>query len=82
MAGIAGGAAGAVGLIKLAADAETLETQLKTLAGGAENAKALIAELKAFGAATPFEFTGLAQLQKIDDFLAALATESEANDVE
>ena len=56
----AGAAVGAVGLVKLAADAESTQVKFKTLTGSATNAKKIIADLQQFSASTPFQFNGLA----------------------
>jgi hypothetical protein len=47
------------------AEMETYETQLKTLLGSAKAAKERIAELKKFGAETPFEVTDLVKAEKV-----------------
>ncbi len=62
--GALGAGAGIGGMIKLAAESEGLATQFETLLGSADAAKQTIAELKEFGAKTPFEFPGLAQTAK------------------
>lgn len=62
--GMAGIGAGVVGLVKLGAEAEALETQFETLLGSVDNAKKMVADLKEFGASTPFEFSGLSQTAK------------------
>lgn len=62
--GAIGAGAGIGGMIKLAAESEALETQFITLLSSGEKAKQMIADLKAFGAKTPFEFPGLAQTAK------------------
>lgn len=49
------GAAGGLGLLKLAADAETMATQFKVLVGDADKAKRLLEDIGRFAAATPFE---------------------------
>lgn len=60
-----GGAVGITGLLKLAAESETVKVQLQTLTGSAENAAKMVKDLKAFGASTPFEFPGLAETAKV-----------------
>lgn len=50
-----GGAAGLGGVIKMAADVETLGVQFRVLTGSAETAAALMADIKTFAAETPFE---------------------------
>ncbi len=53
-AGLAGGAGFGV---KLAADAQDAELTFKALTGSMEKAKSVLADLQAFSASTPFEFT-------------------------
>ena len=52
--------AGVGGLVKMAADAETLQMQLKVLTGSAEAASKLMQELQAFAVSTPFESMDIA----------------------
>lgn len=52
------GLLGSAGIgVKLAADAEDAELTFKALAGSATEAKRVLADLQAFSASTPFEFT-------------------------
>lgn len=51
----AGAASGTIGLVKLAADAETLKLQFKVLTGSAEKAGSIIQQLDKFAAQTPFQ---------------------------
>lgn len=60
--GTAGAAAGF--LVKLAADAETTATSFKVLIGNAGEAERVLADLRKFGAETPFEFPELADAGK------------------
>lgn len=59
VAGLAG-ATGVGGLLKLAADAETLAMQFKVLTGSAKTAATLMSQIQQFAAATPFESVEIA----------------------
>lgn len=60
LAGISAAAGGAaVGLVKLAGEAEQAQVSFTTLLGSGEKAKAFLADLAQFAAHTPFELTGL-----------------------
>lgn len=50
--------------IRLAADAETAQTQLKVMLGSAQEAKKLLSELEDFALATPFRLDGLRDATK------------------
>lgn len=52
---IAAGAAGAIGLIKLAADAETLEVKFRVLLKSGQAASLMMQEIGRFAASTPFQ---------------------------
>lgn len=60
MAGF-GGAAGVGGLVKMAADVETLGVQFRVLTGSAETAAALMSDIRTFAAETPFESGEIAE---------------------
>lgn len=45
--------------LNASAKMETLQTSFKTMTGSAENARAMVEELRAFGARTPFEMEGI-----------------------
>lgn len=53
--GLAGAAAAGVAMVKLASDAETLNTQFKVLTGSQEAATQLMQEIDQFAASTPFQ---------------------------
>ena len=55
---------GVGGMLKLAADAETLQVQFEVLLGSADKARAKLKELRDFAASTPFEMPDLAQSVK------------------
>jgi hypothetical protein len=80
MIGGIGGIAGAIGLamasIDKAANMETLETAFAPLLGGADKAKARIAELAKVAAATPFELPEIARASRVLETLTrgALST--------
>lgn len=69
-AALASAAIGAIGglsvgkMFQLAGEAEALSSQFETLLGSAGAASGMVAQLKEFGAKTPFEFPGLAQTAK------------------
>lgn len=77
--GAAGLAAAATGLIKLAADAQTLHVQFATLLGSASDATALLKEIDEFAAKTPFQKMDIAQAVK--QFLAAGKSVGETMDM-
>lgn len=56
--------AGLGGLIKLAADAESLSTAFEVLLGSSEKAQATLEQLRSFAAATPFSIGGLSEATK------------------
>ncbi len=56
-----GGAAGVGGLVKMAADVETLGVQFRVLTGSAETAAALMSDIRTFAAETPFESGEIAE---------------------
>lgn len=76
LGGLAGAATLAVSSINKAAEMETLQTAFAPLLGGADAAKARIAELSAFAASTPFELTEVAKASRVLETLTkgALAT--------
>lgn len=51
----AAGVAGGAGILKLASDVESLETQFRVLLGSADAAKQMMADINEFAASTPFE---------------------------
>lgn len=55
---------GAIGLVKLAADAETTETQFRVLLGSGEAAKKMIAQIDQFAAKTPFQKLGISDASR------------------
>lgn len=62
--GVASIGAAATGMIKLAADTETLGTQFKVLTGSAETAQSVMASIQQFAAETPFESIEIADAAK------------------
>lgn len=63
---VAGGVAAiATGMVGGNAEMERYETQLATLLGGADAAKARLAELAKFGAETPFELPEVVRAEKV-----------------
>ena len=62
-AGIAAGFGSALGALyfptKIAADAEMTQAAFEALTGSADTARAMLADIRQFAAATPFEFAGL-----------------------
>jgi len=64
MIGVLGGGAAAVGIVKMAADMETLNTQFRVLTGSAETAASVMAEIQKFSAETPFESMEIADAAK------------------
>lgn len=62
--GVASIGAAAAGVVKLAADAETLNTQFRVLTGSAEAANAVMADIQKFAADTPFESMEIADAAK------------------
>jgi len=62
--GALGGAAAVGGMLKLAADAESLETSFRTLLGSAEDAKDMMEEINQFASSTPYEQLNLAGVAK------------------
>lgn len=64
VAGLAG-ATGVGGLLKLAADAETLSMQFKVLTGSAQTAAKLMGQIQQFAAATPFESVQIAEAARM-----------------
>ena len=64
VAGLAG-ATGVGGLLKLAADAETLSMQFKVLTGSAKTAATLMGQIQQFAAATPFESVQIAEAARM-----------------
>lgn len=60
----AAGVAGAGGVMKLAAETESLGTQFRVLLGSGEAAKAMLADINKFAAATPFEQMELGSVAK------------------
>ncbi|GAB4133028.1 MAG: hypothetical protein Kow0040_14730 [Thermogutta sp.] len=51
----AAGVAGGAGILKIASDMESLETQFRVLLGSGEAAKAMLDDINRFAASTPFE---------------------------
>jgi tape measure domain-containing protein len=56
--------AAAVGMVKMAADAETLSTQFRVLTGSAETTEAVMGDIQKFAAETPFESMEIADSAK------------------
>tara|TARA_R100001163_G_scaffold42625_1_gene32207 strand:+ start:446 stop:2224 length:1779 start_codon:yes stop_codon:yes gene_type:complete len=64
LAGIGGGAALIRGIFGSAAELESQTRSLQVLTGSAEKTKQIVAEIKAFGAATPFQVRDLVEVTK------------------
>ncbi len=64
LAGIGGGAALIRGIFGSAAELESQTRSLQVLTGSAEKTKQIVAEIKAFGAATPFQVRDLIDVTK------------------
>lgn len=64
MLGIASIGAAVTGMVKLAADTETLATQFRVLTGSADEAAAVMAEIQKFAAETPYETAEIANAAK------------------
>ena len=64
LAGIGGGAALITGIFGSAAELESQTRSLEVLTGSAEKTKQIVAEIKAFGAATPFQVSELIDVTK------------------
>ena len=64
LAGIGGGAALIRGIFGSAAELESQTRSLQILTGSAEKTKQIVAEIKAFGAATPFQVRDLIDVTK------------------
>lgn len=62
--GVAGIGAGVTAMVKLAAQTETLGTQFRVLTGSAQKAQAVMSQIQAFAAETPFETIEIADAAK------------------